>query len=152
MTFKEMSLGDSRYAYFKCCVAYVTLLSALGNTYILYNMSTGGDVASSELFSKSVDKKCPMAILLPTEKGPGICCKQMLSFLVNMHNELVQGYHSAISTDDKARFVHISGLIKVPYPKFLLIIRTRNLVAIAVALLKMTAFCVQNEFNLTIEK
>ena len=44
-------------------------------------------------------------VLLPTDVGPGVCCKALLFFLVDAHNDMVQAYHGAVGSDESTRFV-----------------------------------------------
>ncbi|KAJ7339360.1 hypothetical protein OS493_005754 [Desmophyllum pertusum] len=65
--------------------------------------SQGLFAPTKEQCSKSVDMNNTVSILLPTDDGPGVCCKGLLLFLVSVHNELVQAYHSNVSSNESTR-------------------------------------------------
>ena len=53
-----------------------------------------------------------VSVLLPAEAGPGVCCKALLFFLVNTHNEMVETYHGAFGSDERTRYFKLIQLHK----------------------------------------
>jgi len=73
---------------FLCTVAY---------TYMLC-MHTGRRRVPKELLIKMPDKPqtIPLAYLIPTTTGKGICSTALVDFLVSTHNDFIEFYHGRI--------------------------------------------------------
>ena len=63
-------------------------------TTLLFVFVLGRFAPTKEECSGSVDSNCTVSVLLPASEGPGVCCKGLMFFLVNAHNELVDAYRS----------------------------------------------------------
>ena len=49
-----------------------------------------------------------VSVLLPTDVGPGVCCKALLFYLVNANNDMVEAYQGAVGSDESTRYVHFN--------------------------------------------
>ncbi|XP_022797655.1 E3 ubiquitin-protein ligase rnf213-alpha-like isoform X3 [Stylophora pistillata] len=65
--------------------------------------SQGRFTPSQEQCSKPIEMNSSVSVLLPDKAGPGVCCKALLFFLVNAHNEMVETYHAAFGSDGRTR-------------------------------------------------
>ncbi|XP_078382607.1 E3 ubiquitin-protein ligase rnf213-alpha-like isoform X3 [Oculina patagonica] len=65
--------------------------------------SQGRFSPTKEQCSKPVEMNSTVSVLLPANEGAGVCCKGLLFFLVNKHNELVQAYYNAVTSNGNAR-------------------------------------------------
>lgn len=58
---------------------------------------------NKEQCSLSIEMSSAVSVVLPASTEAGICCKGLLFFLVNVHNELVQTYCNAVKPNGSAR-------------------------------------------------
>ena len=58
---------------------------------------------TKEQCSLSIEMSSTASVLLPASAEAGVCCKGLLFFLVNVHNELVQTYCNAVNPNGSAR-------------------------------------------------
>ncbi|KAL9988410.1 hypothetical protein ACROYT_G002848 [Oculina patagonica] len=52
-----------------------------------------------DLFNTTMDNDCPIAMLLPSTTGMGVCTTSLTFFLVNTHDEFLGAYRSETSQD-----------------------------------------------------
>ena len=64
----------------------------------LTSFASGRFAPTKEQCEKTMERSASVSLLLPTSEGPGVCCKGLMFFLVNAHNELVQTYCSLENT------------------------------------------------------
>ncbi|CAH3163087.1 unnamed protein product, partial [Porites evermanni] len=66
---------------------------------VRHQLSSQGRFApTKEQCEKTMERSSSVSLLIPTSEGPGVCCKGLMFFLVNAHNELVQAYGSLENT------------------------------------------------------
>ena len=58
-----------------------------------------------------MDNDCPIAMMLPSTKGMGVCSVSLLYFLVNTHDEFLGTYRSATNQDRYRLFSDIIGAL-----------------------------------------
>ena len=58
---------------------------------------------TKEQCSQLIEMTSTVSVLLPASAEAGVCCKGLLFFLVNVHNELVQAYCNAVNPNENAR-------------------------------------------------
>ncbi|XP_022806306.1 E3 ubiquitin-protein ligase RNF213-like [Stylophora pistillata] len=96
--------------------------------------SQGRFTPSQEQCSKPIEMTSTVSVLLPTEVGPGVCCKALLFFLVNAHNDMVQAYHGTVGSDESTRStakiplseVSVSQLVAYDFERDLLPVMLAN--------------------------
>lgn len=58
---------------------------------------------TKEQCSQSIDMSSTASVVLPASAEAGVCCKGLLFFLVNVHNELVETYCNVVKPNGSAR-------------------------------------------------
>ena len=62
--------------------------------FILFYFLTGRLRVPEDLCNSTLDNDCPIALLLPSTKGMGVCSTALTYFLVNTHDEFLGTFRS----------------------------------------------------------
>ena len=82
------------------------MVDAIKETRVmLFPLFLGRFVPTKEECSRPVESNCTVSVLLPASEGPGVCCKGLMFFLANAHNELVDAYQNSLVSSGSTRYL-----------------------------------------------